>query len=185
MPRKKVVTVERLNEEIDKAKRVKRLQAGRFVKATRSDGQPIYHYPKITLALLSKKFGVSSNYLTILRRKDEAVKKALQNVGQIHGSYDEDEIVDEPRVGTKKYVELQNKRLREELDKANKKIHNHRERNLAFIEAEQQIEQLIQSSDELRERNDNQKRIIQELEAENRSLKMKVATLENRLKLEG
>lgn len=183
MPAKIKVTPENVKDLIDQAKRVKRLQVGRFVKGTRSDGQPIYHYPKITLTILAAKLDVSANYLTILKNKNEDIAKALQHVGQ--PKIKSDEILDEdPKEGTKAYKDLQIKRLKEKIEKLEKNAEQNRMRNLALREAETAFERLILTSEDLVKRNDEQKRQIVDLEAVIRGLRMENASLKTQLVLQ-
>jgi len=177
------VTPEKLKDLIDQAKRVKRLQAGRFIKGARSDGQPIYHYPKITLFLLAAKLDVSANYLTILKNKNTDIAKLLQNVGQLK-TRPEDMAEEEPKEGTKAYKDLQIKRLREKVEKLEKNAEQNRMRNLALREAETALERLILTSEDLVGRNDEQKRLIVDLEAVIRGLRMENASLKTQLVLQ-
>lgn len=182
MPAKKKVTAELLEELIAKAKRVKRFQAGRLIKGERSDGQPTYHYPKITLTLLANKLDVTSNYLTILRKKDPKIEKVLRHVGQPKGQLDEIHGED-PKEGTKAHKDLQIKRLKAELEKLKTKARQNRKRNIALKLAEQQVEKLITNSEELVMRNDEQKRKIIELGAMLKGLRMENASLKMQLAL--
>jgi hypothetical protein len=183
MPAKVKVTVELLEDLITKAKRVKKFQAGRFVKGSRSDGQPIYHYPKITLTVLAAKLSISANYLTILKNKDEAVEKVLRHVGQPRRQFDE--VVDEePRDGTKAYKDLQIKRLREKVEKLEKNAQQNRERNLTLKEAEATVGKLISTSEDLIKRNNEQKRKVVEQEAVIVGLRVENASLRAQLSLQ-
>lgn len=182
MPTKKKVTTELLEDLITKAKRVKRLQAGRFIKGTRSDGQPIYHYPKITLQLLANKLDVTANYLTILKKKDPKIEKVLRHVGQPKGQFDEIH-GEEPKEGTKAYKDLQIKRLKAEKEKLERKAKQNRKRNIALKLAEKQVEKLITSSEALIALNDSQKKEIIELKAMLKGIRMENASLKMQLAL--
>ena len=180
MPAKKKVTPKLLEELITKAKRLRRFQAGRFIKGERSDGQPIYHYPKITLTLLAEKLDVTANYLTIKKKKDPEIEKVLRHVGQPKGQLEEIHGED-PKEGTKAYKDLQIKRLRAELKKEKAKAKRNRKRNLALEHAEDQVEILITSSEELVTVNNNQRRENIELKTKNRGLEMENASLKMQL----
>lgn len=182
MPAKKKVTAELLEELIVKAKRIKRLQAGRFKKGERSDGQPIYHYPKITLILLANKLDVTANYLTILKKKDPRIEKVLRHVGQPKGQHDEIHGED-PKEGTKAYKDLQIKRLKAEIERLKRRAKQNRKRNTALKESETQTEELITSSEELIARNNEQKKETIELKAELKGVRMENASLKMQLAL--
>jgi len=184
MPAKKKVTPESLEKLITNAKQIPRLRAGRFVKGNRSDGQPIYHYPKITQILLANRLGVTSNYLTILKKKDPKIERVLRHVGQPKGQFDEIHGED-PKEGTKAYKDLQIKRLNAKIEKLETKAKQNRERNLTLKLAEQQVEKLITSSEELVMVNKKQKKENVELRAKTRGLEMENASLKIQLALCG
>lgn len=182
MPRKKTVTTDILHELINKAKRVKKLQVGRFEVGNRSDGQPIYHYPRITKVLLAKKLGVSANYLTILQKKDEEIGSTLAHVGQPRGLA-ESIHSEEPRKNTKAGLEYKIKIQSEKIKKLEQKVKNFRERNLAIKVSEKQIEDLLAKHDELLLKLAEQRKEITRLKSMENGFKMENASLRTQIVL--
>lgn len=182
MPREKIVTIDALREHIDKAKKIKKFQAGRFQVGTRSDNQPIYHYPKITKALLAKKLGVSANYLTILQKKNEEISKVLRYIGQPRGAIGL-AIKEEPKLNTKAYFEQKVKRLAEENEILKKKVQDFRLRRLEAKKTEMQIDEFLESHDKVLEELTKKKDEVIQLTSKIRGLEMENASLKARLVL--
>ncbi len=182
MPRKKIATPENLHKAINAAKKLKKLQSGRFKVGERNDGQPIYHYPKITKVLLAKKLGISANYLTILQKRDEDIARILKYIGQprpglqhYHG--------DKPNPGTKAYIEQKAKRLAEENTTLKKKIKSFRLRRLEAMKNKAVMNELQETLDRVAKELKEERDEVAQLKSEVTLLKMKNSSLNAQLTL--
>lgn len=182
MARKKVVTAEAIKEAGRQLKRIKKLQRGKILVGHRADSQPIYHWAKITKALIAKKIGVSPDYLTSLQSKDDSVKDALKYYGQPRGRLTLD-TKDSPSPGTKAYLKQQNYKLVAENEKLRKRLSNCRKGNKSNAEQIELIDEILEANEKFQ----NEKKVHDQekvkLTSQIKSLKMQVASLSSRLAL--
>jgi len=183
MPRKKVVTAEAIAEVIRKMKRLKPFQRGKFQVGERADGQPIYHWPKISKAKIARQLGVQADYLTDLQRKDESIKNALLHVGQPRGSVSGEEA--EPKSGTKAYYKKRYDEVQAENKKLNIRLSNYLKKNKELAVNEANIDEVLENSERLINENKKLKQMITRLESEIKGLKLRNASVETQLALAG
>lgn len=184
MARKKIVTADAIKEEIRKLKQVKRLQRGKIQVGERADGQPIYHWTKITKAKIANQLGVTPDYLTSLQSKSEDIKDALRYVGQPRGSITANG-EDEPRPGTKAYLKKQHDRLVKENEKLSSRLSSCRKGNESLVKDATQADELLENNEKLQKNNKKKDQKITRLESELRRAKMECASLKSQLILKG
>lgn len=181
MPRKKVVTEEAIVEVIRKMKRLKPFQRGKFQVGERADGQPIYHWPKITKAKIARQLGVQADYLTNSQRKDESIKNALKHVGQPRGSVSGEEAA--PKANTKAYFKKKYDEVQAENKKLNIRLLNYLKKNKELAVNEASIDEVLEKNERLIAENKQLRQMIIKLESVMKGLKLKNASLETRLAL--
>lgn len=183
MPRQKVVTAEAIVEVIRKMKRLKAFQRGKFQVGERADGQPIYHWPKISKAKIARQLGVQADYLTDLQRKDESIKNALLHVGQPRGSVSGEEAA--PKANTKAYYKKRYDEVQVENKRLNIRLSNCLKKNKELALNQTSIDEVLENNEKLITENKQLRQVLIRLESEIKGLKVKNASLETQLVLAG